>query len=376
MAKTLARNGLAFRGNDDDENGNFRQIVYLLARHNSVMKSWLDGRDFRKHKTTYLSPRSQTEYVSLLGEEMRKEISNRVKKASFCSVMADTTPDVNHSDELSVALRFINTDTFEPEERLVRIMETKDKTGLGSANNIIKCLNLSDIPLEEVMFQTYDSAANMCGKFNGAQRKINDLLGREIPYTKCTPHGVVERCFKASLLIGKVFAVIERIFLIFKRNAFLREHTKDVENCLKLKNLSKTRWSAKAESVKAVWRSLEAIICALDGVKESDQKEAKLRASALLNDIVSIDFVCGLMFLKNIMPQTKTLSDYLQRKSVNVASALVVLNSTQDCLKRMRSEDKNFNNQIESAVIVAKYLGTDPIADFARLHKNRRRPEA
>ena len=102
VAKTLARNGLAFRGNDDDENGNFQQIVYLLARHNSVMKSWLNGREFRKHKTTYLSPRSQTEYVSLLGEE-EEEISNRVKKASFCSVMADTMPDVSHSDELSVA---------------------------------------------------------------------------------------------------------------------------------------------------------------------------------------------------------------------------------------------------------------------------------
>ena len=190
---------------------------------------------------------------------------------------------------------------------------------------------------------------------------------------------MVEHGCKASLLIGKVFAVLERIFVIFtkstQRNAFLREHTKDVENCLKLKNLSKTRWLARAESVEAVWRSLEAIICALDDVKESDDKEAKLRTSAFLNDIVNIDFVCGLMFLKNIMPQTKTLSDYLQRKSVNVASALVELNSTQDCLKGMRSEDKNLNNQIEAAISVAKYLGTDPIADFARLYKNRRRPD-
>ena len=55
VAKTLAGNRLAFHGNDDDENGNFRQIVYLLARHNSVMKSWLDGHEFRKHKTTYLT---------------------------------------------------------------------------------------------------------------------------------------------------------------------------------------------------------------------------------------------------------------------------------------------------------------------------------
>ena len=112
--------------------------LFICELDNSVMKSWLDGREFRKQKTTYLSPRNQTEYVSLLGEEVRKEISNRFKKVSFCSVMADTTPDVSHSDELSVALRFINADTSEPEERLVRIMETKDKTGLGSANDIIK----------------------------------------------------------------------------------------------------------------------------------------------------------------------------------------------------------------------------------------------
>eukprot|EP00795_Rhopilema_esculentum_P014954 gene14954-6105_t len=55
--------------------------------------------------------------------------------------------------------------------------------------------------------------------------------------SKETPHGVnlvVEHGCKDSLLIGKVFAVLERIFVIFtkstKRNAFLREHTKDVEN--------------------------------------------------------------------------------------------------------------------------------------------------
>ena len=92
------------------------KLQSLMARKTYAQT---DGREFRKHLTTYLSPRSQTECVSLLGEEVRKEISNRVKKASFCSVMADTTPDVSHSDELSVALRFINTDTFEPEERFV-----------------------------------------------------------------------------------------------------------------------------------------------------------------------------------------------------------------------------------------------------------------
>ena len=83
--------------------------------------------------------------------------------------------------------------------------------------------------------------------------------------------------------------------MIFTKStyAFLREHENEVENCLKLKNMSKGR--------KAMRRSLEA---ALDNVTQSGYKDAKLKVSTLLNDIMNIVFVCGLMFLKNIMSQT------------------------------------------------------------------------
>ena len=52
--------------------------------------------------------------------------------------MADTTPNVSHSDELSVAVRFVDSETLELEERLVRVSETNDKTGDGQAKDIAK----------------------------------------------------------------------------------------------------------------------------------------------------------------------------------------------------------------------------------------------
>ena len=73
--------------------------------------------------------------------------------------MADATPDVSHSDELSVAVRFVDADSLEPEERLVRIMEMNDKTGEGQAKDIVQCLKSSDKPLPAVQFQTYDSSS-------------------------------------------------------------------------------------------------------------------------------------------------------------------------------------------------------------------------
>ena len=117
------------------------------------MKAWLANRSSRKYHTTYMSPRSQNEFITLLGEEIREKISNKVKKSEYCSVMADTTPDVGHVDELSVAVRFVDVDTLKPEEHLVYVKETYDKTGEGQAKDIVHSLESADIPLSAVQFQ-------------------------------------------------------------------------------------------------------------------------------------------------------------------------------------------------------------------------------
>ena len=167
----LTRNGLALRGNESSDNysdGNFCDIVQLISRHNPVMKAWLANRSSRKYHTTYMSPRSQNEFITLLGEEIREKISDKVKKSGFCSVMAHTTPDVSHVDELSVAVRFVDVDTLIPEEHLVYVKETYDKRGEGQAKDIVHSLNSADIPLSAIQFQTYDSTSCMSGVHKGA----------------------------------------------------------------------------------------------------------------------------------------------------------------------------------------------------------------
>ncbi len=41
VARTLARQGIAFRGNGDDKNGNVQQVTRLVSRHNPALKNWL-----------------------------------------------------------------------------------------------------------------------------------------------------------------------------------------------------------------------------------------------------------------------------------------------------------------------------------------------
>lgn len=49
VTKTLARQGLAFREKYHHENGNFRQITYLLSRHCPLLKKWLDDSCYRPY---------------------------------------------------------------------------------------------------------------------------------------------------------------------------------------------------------------------------------------------------------------------------------------------------------------------------------------
>ena len=82
----LTRNGLALRGSeslDDYGDGNFGDILQLISRHDPVMKTWLANLSSRKYHMTYMSPRSQNKFITLLGEEIREKI-NYFERKTIC----------------------------------------------------------------------------------------------------------------------------------------------------------------------------------------------------------------------------------------------------------------------------------------------------
>ena len=63
------------------------------------------------------------------------------------------------------------------------------------------------------------------------------------------------------------------------------------------------------EAVKVVWTCFDAIVEVLQIQESSGDRETKTKASSLYNAMVNIDFICGLMLLKNIMYKTNVLSE-------------------------------------------------------------------
>jgi hypothetical protein len=137
------------------------------------MNRWLSEKSPRSYNVTYLGPCSQNEFTDILSNEVRRIIVKEVQEASLFSVMADTIPDNSHKDQLAVCLRFVNNNG-KAIERLLKITEGVDKTGLGTAKQIIDILNKHSLCTDNLIFQSYDYVSNMSGQFNGTQAKLQN----------------------------------------------------------------------------------------------------------------------------------------------------------------------------------------------------------
>ena len=328
------------------------------------------------------SPESQNIFIELLADEIRKEVTKRVRDTKLFSVLADTTPDTSHQDRLSCAVRFVGCNG-EAEERLLEVKELKDKTGLGHAKAILATIDTAGLNSDYIAFQSYDFAATMSGKRKGAQAMLSNELKRHVPYIPCQGHRantVIEHASSACPLIVSLFKQLGAVYVFFtsstKRNSIISEKTKAVENALQLRNLSRTRWTARAESIQTVWVSFEIIIESLQDVKEtSTEPRIAADADALMRKILRFDFIAFLMFMKNIMWKTKILTEHLQEAKLNIIDALTAIKGSINSLQRMYSSDDEFDNLIQAAVILAKRMGVDPEREYERFHRPIRPPK-
>ena len=120
---------------------------------------------------------------------------------------------------------------------------------------------------------------------------------------------------EASPIITELFNVLEALFVFFtsstKRITSLQESIRvlKVDNPLYVRNLSKTRWTARAESIKSVWSSYEAILDSLAKLEESNDCSTRTSAIGLRTKLLRFDFIMSIMFMKNIMYKTKRMTD-------------------------------------------------------------------
>lgn len=272
--------------------------------------------------------------------------------------MADHTPDISNKEILSIGVRYVDISDGCPTERLLSVIEVDNKTGEATADEIIKILNVNNIDLSKLAFQSYDFAASMSGKFNGTQQKISEKVGHHVIFIPCQAHRLntaLEHSCRASAIVADTFNILEELYVFFnsstKRSKRLKSNIETIENAISLKNLSKTRWTARAETLKAVSTSFEGILEVLDDIVKEPHIDNKTKGTTdgLFKRLLSFDFINCLFFTKHIFYKMKIVTEMLEKEDLNILHAVDIIKSTNDSLKKIRNSETEVNKLIESA---------------------------
>ena len=98
--KVLARQGLAMRGSDVEEEGNLHQFLISQKETLPEIEAWLlNGR------SNYTSARIQNEVIELLANRVRSVLKATLQKSPFFAIIADEARDSGNKEQVSVCVR-------------------------------------------------------------------------------------------------------------------------------------------------------------------------------------------------------------------------------------------------------------------------------
>lgn len=188
VVKMLAQQSLVFRGSSDKlyehNNGHFLKIIELLAKYDSIMSEHIRRTLNNQNNAHYLGKNIQNEIIYLISNCMKSKILEMIKEAKYYSIILDCTPDVSHTEQMTLIVRFVLIDLKNKEsnvkihEHFLGFIPVESSTGMSLSDILIQRLRDLDIPIQNMRGQGYDNGANMKGKHSGVQRRIRNINPR------------------------------------------------------------------------------------------------------------------------------------------------------------------------------------------------------
>lgn len=366
----LASQNLAFRGQNDTiysrNNGNFLKLVECIAQFDVTMAEHLRRITCKETHVHYLSKDIQNEIIELLGSKIKDKILTDLMKATYYSIILDCTPDVSHTEQMTLIVRFVKVELGkEPsiEEHFLGFLCINDSSGEGLTTTILEELEKLKIPLSNMRGQGYDNGANMKGKHSGVQKRILDLNSRAF-FVPCSSHSlnlVVNDSAMCCSEAVNFFALLQEVYNYFSSSTYrwsvLQKHISNFT----LKPLSDTRWESCIDAVKSFRYQLGEIYDALFEASKDSKIDVmgKNKACSLARKLLNFKFVCVVVFWYEVLSCVNVVSHFFQQESVDIQQAVDLLKKTKCRLQNMRS-DEGFQNILVDAKVIAEELDIQP----------------
>ncbi|XP_013782579.1 zinc finger MYM-type protein 1-like [Limulus polyphemus] len=188
-----------------------------------------------------------------MAKQLLMEIVSEIKQAKYFSISVDSTPDIN---QLTFIVRYVGSHG-RPIKRFINFVEVHSHKAENLAN-VVKDVITEDLSLDisNLRGQSYDNASNMAGAYSGLQARIKEL-NELVHFVPCTAHSLnlvgvssVDSCLDAITF----FNFLQNLYTFFSSSTHKWDCLVQAieKGGLVVKCLSNTRWSARADAVKAV----------------------------------------------------------------------------------------------------------------------------
>ncbi|XP_008181768.1 zinc finger MYM-type protein 1-like [Acyrthosiphon pisum] len=312
-----------------------------------------------------------------MAQQVLLNIINSIKEAGIFSILVDETQDLSRHEQVSFIIRFVD-DSFQIHEQFLGFYKTSHTDSETLANLIKKVLSDSGLDIQNLRGQCYDGAAAMRGSYTGVQARIREENPIAL-YVHCYAH-ILNLCLvdlsKQVSYVRNTFGTLQSLYSFVgassKRNAVFESvylASTQHNGPKKLKSLSETRWSCRAEALKAVLLNFSTLINTLEEISENNINSGA-EATSLIGNIQNFEFVFCLIILQEIMEHTNVLSKYLQSINISYITVIEMCEQTVDILKDMRTDTEFHKRWIQ----VIKVTGENNI-EPPKLSRKRRIPQ-
>lgn len=381
VVKMLAQQSLAFRGSSDKlyehNNGNFLKIIELLAKYDSIMSEHIRRTLNNQNNAHYLGKNIQNEIIYLISNCMKSKILEMIKEAKYYSIILDCTPDVSHTEQMTLIVRFVLIDLKNKEsnvkihEHFLGFIPVESSTGMSLSDILIQRLRDLDIPIQNMRGQGYDNGANMKGKHSGVQRRIRNINPRAF-FIPCSAHSlnfVINDAVKSSKDAISFFDTIQKVYVFFSASTIRWQVLLKYITNLTLKPLSETRWESRIDALKPFRHHIGDIYDALFDIVDNNNLDAmtKYEAECLCKHIKNFKFLFSIVFWYDLLNQINPVSKLMQKVNFDISAALKLLERLLMYFTNLRSnDDEAFEKFILEATELAKEIDVEPVIEHSQ----------
>lgn len=338
----LARQGLALRGDDTEDNSNFIQLLKLQGEDDPKLLEWV-----KKKYNKYTSAEVQNEMLQVMALQLLRDISRNLHSASFYTIMVDETTDVSNHEQVVLCLRWVD-ECFSVHEEFIGLYFI-EKISADSLVQVIKDVLLRmNLTLSKARGQCYDGAANMSGAKSGVAKQLTDEEPRAL-YTHCYGHALnlacadaIKQCKLLRDTLDTTYEITKLIRFSPRRNAIFANVKQSLApDTPGIRQLCPTRWTVRADALKSIIENYQVLQEtwdeSLEAVKDSEMRARLIGVSAQMN---TFNYYFGAVVAEMILSHSDNLSRTLQKADISAAAGQDVAELTVKTLSSLRSEDK------------------------------------